>query len=492
MNTAAPLASAAPDTAAVQSESGRAADRAPVERVSSPHRDLGALLIWVAVAAISFHLAYAWSAAACPLIALYLVALVRLAQADTWRKAFYSGLAVGLLIATVRLAFFWRIFSGGAPALWLVLAFWIGIFVTLARLSLRRLPAPWGWCCLPFLWCGLEYFRSELYYLRFAWLSPGFAFGPVPGFVPLRYVGTYGTGFALMCLAAAAVGLWAKSRISSMAALVVGLGGLHLWGLAANAKPVSPVVGTLRVAGVQMEFPSEPEVIHRLNELIPKHPETDLVVLSEYTFNEPIPAKVKEWCREHHRYLVIGGTEPVLPKNFFDTAFVVGPNGDIVFRQAKSVPIQFFKDGLAATEQKLWDSPWGKIGMCVCYDLSYSRVTDRLLRLGAQALIVPTMDVIDWGQAQHELHARVAPLRAAEYGIPIFRLASSGISQAVDASGQVLASAPCPGIGAQIAAVLELRGSGTLPWDRWLAPFAVVVTGVLSLWFLLKRPIKLC
>jgi apolipoprotein N-acyltransferase len=54
------------------------------------------------------------------------------------------------------------------------------------------------------------------------------------------------------------------------------------------------------------------------------------------------------------------------------------------------------------------------IGICICYDLSYSRVTDRLLRLGAQALIVPTMDLIDWGRRQHELHARVAPMRAAE------------------------------------------------------------------------------
>ena len=62
------------------------------------------------------------------------------------------------------------------------------------------------------------------------------------------------------------------------------------------------------------------------------------------------------------------------------------------------------------------------IGICICYDLSYRRVTDPLIRMGAQALIVPTMDVADWGRRQHELHARVAPVRAAEYGVPIFRL----------------------------------------------------------------------
>jgi hypothetical protein len=47
---------------------------------------------------------------------------------------------------------------------------------------------------------------------------------------------------------------------------------------------------------------------------------------------------------------------------FHNTAFVVGPDGDVIFEQAKSVPIQFFNDGRPATSQRLWDSPWGRIG----------------------------------------------------------------------------------------------------------------------------------
>ena len=187
------------------------------------------------------------------------------------------------------------------------------------------------------------------------------------------------------------------------------------------------------------------------------------------------------------RYLIVGGKDPAPGGNFYNTAYVVGPGGDIVFRQVKAVPIQFFKDGLPAPDQKLWDSPWGKIGICVCYDLSYTRVTDRLVKLGAEALIVPTMDVEDWGQAQHELHARIAPVRATEYGLPIFRLASSGISQFVDRAGQVTATAPCPGDGAMLAGTLEMRGAGRRPLDRWLAPFATAVTAWLIVWFSLRR-----
>jgi predicted amidohydrolase len=87
-------------------------------------------------------------------------------------------------------------------------------------------------------------------------------------------------------------------------------------------------------------------VISVLNETVAKFPDTDLFVLSEYTFKDPVPDTVKAWCRNHRKFLVVGGEDPVPPSNYYNTAFVVDTNGDIVFRQAKSVPVQFFTDGL--------------------------------------------------------------------------------------------------------------------------------------------------
>jgi apolipoprotein N-acyltransferase len=156
----------------------------------------------------------------------------------------------------------------------------------------------------------------------------------------------------------------------------------------------------------------------------------------------------------------------------------VGTNGQVVFKQAKRVPIQFFHDGLPAPQQNVWNSPCGKIGLCVCYDLSYTLVTDELVREGAQLLIVPTMDVDEWGRHQHELHSRIAPVRAAEYGIPIFRLASSGVSQAVDGYGQVFAHTSMPGNGEIFAAKLQLPIYGSRPPDRFFAPLCVALTSV--------------
>jgi hypothetical protein len=94
-------------------------------------------------------------------------------------------------------------------------------------------------------------------------------------------------------------------------------------------------------------------------------------------------------------------------------------------------------------------------------------------------LIVPTMDVEDWGRHEHELHSRVAPVRAAEYGIPIFRLASSGISQAVSGDGKVIAQTSFPGSLDILSAKLRLPTRGSLPLDRYLAPFCVGATGII-------------
>jgi predicted amidohydrolase len=234
----------------------------------------------------------------------------------------------------------------------------------------------------------------------------------------------------------------------------------------------------LKVAGVQLEFPSVRDVTRALDEVVRRHPDADLLVLSEYTFLGPLPEEMLEWCKGRGRYVVVGAQDPIDGDRYYNTAFVVGPTGEVVFRQVKSVPIQFFKDGEPALTREVWESPWGRLGIAICYDLSYRRVVDEWIAAGAESMIVPVMDVADWGLRQHELHSRVGPVRAAEYGIPIFRLCSSGISQVIDSTGRVLASGGYPGAGEIVAGELRLAGRGRMPADAWLSPCAVGVVVV--------------
>ncbi len=449
--------------------------------------------LWLLLAVACFHAAY--TSVRFPSAGLfvfgYALALVQLPRQASVRGAFYWGLATGFLCYAPQLCFFWRIFSVAAAVLWLILAFWIGLFTAMICGITRR----WGWrqavWLTPCVWTGIEYFRSELYYLKFSWMNLGYALANCrPD--PFAVCGGYGVGFLILAIAAFAAAPWERSFKRAVAVRLLGLlGGLGVIALLAISldmksamryyQPVTP----LKIVGVQMEFPPANILPKALDKAFKANPTAPIFVLSEYTLDGPVTEPLKRWCREHSRYLVVGGKDPVDTDNFYDTAFVVGTNGNIVFKQVKSVPIQFFRDGLPAPEQKVWDSPWGKIGICVCYNLSYTRVTDELVRQGAQLLIVPTMDVEEWGRHQHELHSRIAPVRAAEYGIPIFRVASSGISQAVNSYGIVVAQTAMPGNGAIFAANLRLPMGGELPLDRYLAPLCVILTGVVTMLLLI-------
>jgi apolipoprotein N-acyltransferase len=439
-------------------------------------------LLYAALAIVCFQVAY--TSTKYPLAGLfifgYAYGLVRLTDQPSVRRAFYFGLAVGFLAVAPQAGFFWSIFSVAAIVLWLVFAFWIGLFTAIICGCIRR----WGkvktmWL-IPVVWTGLEYFRSELYYLKFSWLNIGYVSATGSGFF-----GMFGVGF-LVIASTAVFSLWQQIKMSLLEVLAVLMLGVILFALthSALAESKSSPRRMLSIAGIQMEFPPVGILPQALNKALLKNPDAQIFVLSEYTLDGPVPDSLKDWCREHSRFLVVGGKDFVTNDVYYNTAFVVGTNGDIVFKQAKSVPIQFFHDGLPAPKQEVWNSPWGKIGICICYDLSYTRVTDELVRQGAQLLIVPTMDVAEWGKHQHELHGRVAPVRAAEYGIPIFRLASSGISQAVTGSGTVIAQTKFPGNGDILAAKLRLPTRGSLPLDRYLAPLCVVMTGAILFWLI--------
>ena len=434
--------------------------------------------LWLALAVACFHAAYASLKfpAAGLLIFGYAYGLIRLADQPNVRRAFYFGLATGLLSYAPQLFFFFRIFNVAAVVLWLVLAFWVGLFAAIVCGSARR----WGkvktaWL-IPIIWTGIEYFRSELYFLKFSWMNIGYAM-PIGS----ALFGMYGVALLIFSVATF-FSLWRQIKMSllQVVGLFVALQILFVLSHGYNGNGSHHPPTNVNLVGVQMEFPLQNVIPQILNQALAKNTNAAIFVLSEYSLDGGVPDSLKNWCRDNSRFLVIGGKDFVTNDVYYNTAFVVGTNGEIVFKQVKSVPIQFFHDGLPAPKQEVWNSPWGKIGICICYDLSYTRVTDELVRQGAQLLIVPTMDVDFWGRHQHELHSRVAPVRAAEYGIPIFRVASSGISQAVTGGGNVVAQTSIGSYGEIFSAQLRLPRLGSIPIDRYLAPLCVGVTGIVT------------
>lgn len=434
-------------------------------------------MVVVAGYIIAFACSYGAAGALLALPALCLMAR----QRNAWR-AFGIGLVTGALINASLLTFIVEVVGPLAGLLWIVGGLPIAIFLVLVYFAHKNLSPAWAMCWTPVLWTGIEYFRSECWWLRFAWLLPGQAAALLPG-VRWNVVGVYGLGFIYMALAALAVGPTKRAR-------QLGIAGLLLAALVMYWPPLppTPVAATLHVAGLQTERWEDPAIADALDRLAESHPEAQILVLSECAFSESVPEDVRKVVRKHKRYLVAGGSTPIDGGGFFNTAFVVGPDGSDVFSQAKSVPVQFLVDGTPAPERHVWDSPWGKIGIAICYDASYSRVMDDFVRQGASGLIIPTMDVTRWGEFERRmLHSRVQPVRSAEYGIPTFGVWSSGVSQLTDRYGRIVATAGYPGQGDVISGSFDLSRAGRIPPDRSLAMASLAATGLFIVYLIRQR-----
>ena len=449
-----------------------------MNRNESNKGGMWSVLTWVIVGIVGFEIAY-HSERAWFLALLLPLALIRIAELRLPASAFRVAFGMGMVIYGAELLFYHNIFSYGAVALWAVLALWLGLFAVLLSAGFRSHRRELVLALAPFVWTGIEFARSELYPLRFTWVIPGFAVDPTGSGQFLGWLGVYGIGFVLAVIAA--LFWWARPALRVRFSVLVAVILILVETATDRLASVEQQETGLNVAGIHLVEGVTVERIAQLDGLLERHPDTELVVVGEYTFaGEPEP-EFLEWCRENEMHLVAGGMERVKGAGEFNTAFVIGPDGEVVFKQAKSVPIQFFDDGLPARKQELWDSPWGKIGVAICYDLSYRQVMDRLVRQGARLLVIPTLDELSWGEQEHRQHARVAPMRAAEYKLSIARVGSSGISQLVAPGGLVIDQTRFPGPPDEVAGVLPVAPAGRIPIDFILAPVCSGIAGLIVL-----------
>ncbi|MES2709645.1 MAG: hypothetical protein V4726_23810 [Verrucomicrobiota bacterium] len=177
------------------------------------------LPVLMLLAAAFYHAAMAWGPAAPWLVALSAAALCAMVTAKTARRAFYAGIGAAFLIYIPQLWFFFGIFKVVAIPLWLCLAVWVGMFCGTLHVFYRK----WGvWPALavtPVLWMGLEFLRSEVWLLRFSWLTPGYALPPERMGWLFQSLGVYGSG-ALLVLAGAALAL-VKKPVPAVAACLL-------------------------------------------------------------------------------------------------------------------------------------------------------------------------------------------------------------------------------------------------------------------------------
>lgn len=76
----------------------------------------------------------------------------------------------------------------------------------------------------------------------------------------------------------------------------------------------------------------------------------------------------------------------------FNTAFLIAPDGG-VGRQDKLIPTRFEREHWALSGgagPRVFDTGWGRVGVCVCYDSEFPLIARRQAEAGAGILLVPS------------------------------------------------------------------------------------------------------
>ncbi len=374
-----------------------------------------------------------------PLVLLVFPCLFLASTNTTPRRAYHLGLLHGTIGYGITLHWFFHIFSVAAIALFVIMGFFTAVFCLLFNFFAKRVKSPFlNMLLAATLWTGIEFFRSELFFLRFPWITPGSSLGPT---ILSPVLGVYGMSFLVV---AASVGFMRRKTIPLALLLTLCIKGM---GVFRPGRVEPDEKNSIAVAVVQSEDCMLESYVELTRTVRKESP--DLIVWPECALPYDVRkvaddfAVLTNLCAEMDAILVFGTRTVVGPgnKDWHNTALVLDRHG-VLGEYYKARPVHLFNDGIPGHEFEPIQTDLGAFSTPICFDCDYSEVTREMVALGAEYFAVPSFDATFWTAIQHFQHALLFRLRAAETARWLACAASSGVSQIIDPHGNVHASLP--------------------------------------------------
>jgi predicted amidohydrolase len=125
----------------------------------------------------------------------------------------------------------------------------------------------------------------------------------------------------------------------------------------------------------------------------------------------PAASAIAEACREANAYAIVGFIEAA-DNNYYNAAMLVGPDGVVGNYRKTHLPFigidRFLTPGDRAYQ--VFDLPFGKVGLNICYDISFPEPARALKLIGAELIALIT----NWPTAAWRSPEFVANTRALE------------------------------------------------------------------------------
>jgi predicted amidohydrolase len=164
-------------------------------------------------------------------------------------------------------------------------------------------------------------------------------------------------------------------------------------------------------------------------------------------FNGPSAEAIAAACQETGAYAIVGFIESA-GANFYNAAMVVGPEGVVGGYRKVHMPFIGIDRFLTPGDRpfQVFELPFGKVGVNICYDISFPEPARVLKLMGAELIALIT----NWPTAAWRSPQFVAPTRALEnhlFYAAVDRVGTErgwefiGRSKVIDCNGDTLAEA---------------------------------------------------
>jgi apolipoprotein N-acyltransferase len=237
------------------------------------------------------------------------------------------------------------------------------------------------------------------------------------------------------------------------------LGGLYVWGHARLQAGAQPSPRPIKVALIQhnipvsgewrFDHPDEIRTRYQTLALKAAAAKPDLIIFPLYDFpDDPLrkPAFFESLAKETGAHILVASHIPEVPDQsifehgYRNVAVLYAPDGRMLgsYQSVEKAPGFSPVTEHNAAEYKVLDSPWGKLGILLCYEDSKPEFARQASRLGARLLIALSNPGFFSKTHMPWYHLIQDRLRAIETKLPLLRVSSNGYSAQIDPLGRFI------------------------------------------------------
>ena len=420
----------------------------------------------------------------------------------------------------------------------LVLVLYLSLYYALFTFLLSKFTRTMGAKLLfaaPFIWVSLEYAKTFLL-TGFPWELLGYSqYRNLPAIQIASFTGVYGVSFLIVlanCLIVWWIAVGLKGRFSLGVTILGGMifAATFLYGYWRLSQPFPNQEG-VRVACIQGNVSQEKKMDSQyVEEIFQDHflmtreaslRGNHLVVWSEsavplsFTRSPIFQQAVRQLVSYNNIHLLLGSVDitpasPSSPERYFNSAFLLTPQGEVVGKYDKIhlvpfgeyVPLRkvFFFAGKLVQEASdfspgesysLLNYNGHPIAVAICYEIIFPQLIRNFTSQGAEILATITNDAWFGRSSAPYQHFSMAVFRAVENRRYVVRAANTGISGIIDPYGRILTSSPIfvKTIVEGVVHPLEVR-SFYLRYGDLLCWLSILITAVALFTLITRRKMR--